>query len=216
MKIEPKGDFTLKNKLAFHYKLIAVICSVFIIIAVFFSFNSNLIQKWMSDSSQNASQDLGPADDELKRPLFPDIKFVDEDGEEQSLKQFRGKVILLSFWASWCAPCLEELPSFEQLKNSINNDDFEILAINVDEDRDNALEFIAKVWDKNDISFASYYDKDLSSARTLNIEAIPANYVIDKNGREAFNSNGYFDWSSEQSQELIRELLNEAPEKSAE
>lgn len=144
-----------------------------------------------------------------KRPQLPNFPFFDNKQKALNLYDFKGKVTLLAFWASWCEPCKEELPIFEKLKQKLNSKDFQILAINLDTDPIAAKKFIEQIWPSKKISFSSYYDSSLNSAKKLDIEVLPANYILDKQMREVMVSSGLHDWTSKTTVKFINELITE-------
>ncbi len=159
---------------------------------------------------QSSKNDESPlAEGQVIRPQVPNIEFKSQDQKAFELKDFRGKVVLLSFWASWCAPCKVELPDFESLKQKINHPDFEILAISLDEQKSEAEDFIDSFWKPKALSFRPYFNQTQASARSLDLEGIPANFVLDRKGREVFASNGLMDWKSERILKMIQEILAE-------
>lgn len=144
-----------------------------------------------------------------QRPQVPNLDFYTTDNKKINLNTFKEKVVLLSFWASWCGPCKEELPSFEKLVQSINSKDFIVVPINLDTNPEDAKNFIAKLWPQHSISFPSYFDSAMDTAKQMNIEVLPANFVLDKNLKEVMASSGLHDWNSASTVKLIQELLAE-------
>ncbi len=99
-------------------------------------------------------------------------------GESRRLQDFRGKVVLLNFWASWCAPCREELPALEKLYQQYQSDRFEVIGINIDKKKKNA----AKYTDRFDLSFVVLHDPDAEIIQQYPGRAMPISYLIDPEG----------------------------------
>jgi peroxiredoxin len=101
-----------------------------------------------------------------------------EGGGEVSLAQYKGKVIWLDFWASWCPPCLTSLPELERLRKEMPASKFQIVAINLDEKPKKALKFLAK----HPVGYPSASDPDGKLPETFGLETMPTSYLIDENG----------------------------------
>jgi thiol-disulfide isomerase/thioredoxin len=95
-----------------------------------------------------------------------------------SLASLRGKVVLVDFWASWCAPCLVSMPLYAQLREEFGRDQFEIIAISVDESADDARAFLAQ----RPVSFPVVHDAAGASAQAYQVRAMPSSYLIRADG----------------------------------
>lgn len=107
-----------------------------------------------------------------------DFKLKDLSGNEVSLSSFKGKNVLLNFWATWCPPCKSEMPDMEKLYQETKDSDLVILAVNIGEDRDTVKGFI----DKNKYNYRILLDSDTSVSEKYTITSIPTTYLIDKDG----------------------------------
>ena len=109
----------------------------------------------------------------------PSFKARTIDGSKNlTLEDYRGKVILLDFWASWCPPCLKSLPLYNDLRREIGTENFEIVAINVDENTEDAMKFL----EKHPVSYPIAKDPKGVLPGVFGVKAMPTSYLIDKNG----------------------------------
>jgi len=138
----------------------------------------------------------------------PDIQFTTRGGQLGRLSDYRGKVVLLSFWAHWCAPCLVELPSFKVLSEKYSDKGLVILPINLD-DKGTAESQIDNLWNAEKFPFPTFYDYSKSSVKAFNVESLPANFVIDRQGKLVLSSIGSNDWASSTTLDLISALVAE-------
>jgi cytochrome c biogenesis protein CcmG/thiol:disulfide interchange protein DsbE len=104
-----------------------------------------------------------------------ELSFLTLDGKEVKLSDYKGKVVLVNFWASWCPPCKEEMPSFEKVYQKYNDKNFVILAVNMDTSEGALKEFL----EKNRYSFPIVRIKGEAG---LNIPGLPTSYLVDKDG----------------------------------
>lgn len=113
---------------------------------------------------------------------LPDIY---DNARNRSLKDFRGKVVLLNIWASWCTGCQAEMPEFMDIQKEYAGKGFIIVAVNVDNNKEKAVEFIKKLEEKTrkKLEFVIPYDKEKSVAKEYKPRGMPASYLIDKSGR---------------------------------
>jgi peroxiredoxin len=111
----------------------------------------------------------------------PSFSLPDLSGRNVSLKSLEGKTVLINFWATWCAPCVAEMPAMENLYNQLKQDNFEIVAISVDSNsaRSNLERFVK---DKN-ISFTILHDPSGEVGRKFGVEGIPESFFVDSKGR---------------------------------
>lgn len=151
------------------------------------------------------NQDLGAGGD---RGLPIEINFSDETKRAISSKDYLGKVVLINFWASWCEPCVEEMPTFKTLEKKVNSKDLVILLINMDEEQE-AVEIVNKIWGAQGFSFAKLFDFKKSSLEKLGIETLPSTYILDKQGRVAMTGTGANDWGHDNFVHSVQELLAE-------
>jgi thiol-disulfide isomerase/thioredoxin len=118
---------------------------------------------------------------------------------------YKGKVVLLDFWATWCAPCIKSMPFFSKLYQRYQKDGFEILAINVDENREDAVSFMKS----RPISYPVVYSPDEDCPKTFAVTAMPSSYFIDKSGKVRQILRGYRDEDQPEIQQLLERLLKE-------
>lgn len=116
----------------------------------------------------------------------PDFSLTDIDGRSVSLKDFRGKVVILDFWATWCPPCKMEIPDFIALQSEFAGRDVQIIGIALDEP-DKVKSFAMQ----NGMNYPVLLGSDEISQRYGGIDGIPTTYVIDKQGRIAARYEGY-------------------------
>ncbi|MBT2638056.1 redoxin domain-containing protein [Bacillus sp. ISL-39] len=108
--------------------------------------------------------------------VSPNFKLKNLAGEEVSLKDYRGKKVMLNFWATWCPPCKEEMPAMERFYKE-KSKDVEILAVNLDP-QNNVISFVKD----NDLTFPILLDHDGSTQQTYSIISIPTTFIIDEQG----------------------------------
>jgi len=139
----------------------------------------------------------------LKMKKAPDFTLKDINKKEVSLKDFRGKIVLLNFWATWCDPCKDEMPSMENLYLRFKDRGFVILAIDYVE----SLEKVRKFIEKNKFTFTVLLDSYGKTLSSYGIWSVPANFIIDKQGFLLGRTIGPRDWDSKETRELIDYLL---------
>jgi len=141
------------------------------------------------------------------RGATPPFALEDLKGRVHRLADYRGKVVLVNFWATWCEPCREEMPSIERLRASLSAEPFEVLAINLAEPRSRIEHFLANT----PLSFPVLRDTDAGTAKAWQARVLPATYLVDAAGRIRYLRFGEFDWSSEAARAKVRELLRSVP-----
>ena len=97
---------------------------------------------------------------------------------ETNLQQFKGKVVYLDFWASWCAPCRISFPLLNKLHQKLKSQDFEVVAINLDEEKDKAEKFLKEI----PVDFTVLRDADGKWSDQYVVESMPTSFIIDRNG----------------------------------
>ncbi len=137
--------------------------------------------------------------------VAPDFTLTDMNGQQVSLSQFRGKVVILNFWATWCPPCREEMPSMEQLYRDYKDKGLVMLAVNVEENGKKAVEKFLK---KNPHSFPILLDTENVAQNTYGVFRFPESFIIDQNGFVVEKIIGGRDWTSGQTFKIIKFLLN--------
>ena len=125
--------------------------------------------------------------------LAPDFQLEDTKGNKVTLSDLRGKVVLVNFWATWCPPCIEEMPSMERLNEVIAGDDFVMLAINTEE---NGRSVVPAFLEKTPYTFPILYDDKGVVQKSYGVFKFPESFIIRKDGTVAEKIIGPLDWSS--------------------
>lgn len=133
----------------------------------------------------------------------PDFSIQYKNKTVFELKQTKGKVVLLHFWASWCPPCVDEIPSLNKLYDSFNKDQFEIIGISFDNDKE-SMESFAK---RMKISFPTYWDKDQDTGNLYGTFRLPETYLINQQGMIVHKAAGPQNWESPIWKTKIFELI---------
>lgn len=135
----------------------------------------------------------------------PDFAFEGASGEKLDLGHFRGKLVLLNLWATWCGPCREEMPELDRLQAELGSDRFEVVAISVDrEGQALARDFLEKVGAK---SLGFYIDPTARANFTLGAFGLPTTLLISPQGEEIGRMVGPAPWASEDAKTFIEEAL---------
>ena len=136
--------------------------------------------------------------------LAPDFSLRNLKGNYESLDSFRGQVVVLNFWATWCAPCRVEMPSFEKLYRRYRSEGVAVLAVTLDK---NAGPKIKSFVDEYELSFPILLDEKGEVERLYPSMTIPFTYVIDREGRVVARVDGAKNWESNETFEAIEYLL---------
>jgi thiol-disulfide isomerase/thioredoxin len=139
----------------------------------------------------------------------PQAAFQTRDGETVTLADFAGRVVLVNFWATWCAPCIEEMPTLDALEADLGSPAFEVLAVSEDMGGREVVEPFLR--DKLSLeTLAIYLDPKGELARAFGLRGMPTTYLIDARGRVVGSLEGPADWHSAPVKALIRHYLARA------
>lgn len=140
---------------------------------------------------------------------LPEVAFKDQTGAPRSLADFKGKVVLLNLWATWCAPCRAEMPAFNALQKEMGGENFEVVALSLDlKGIEVAKQFLAEV--KAD-TLITYIDDSTKALNTLQAPGLPTTILIDRNGRELGRLLGPAEWNSPEAKALISAAIAANP-----
>ncbi|BAU49663.1 redoxin [Sulfurifustis variabilis] len=139
----------------------------------------------------------------------PDIRFQDDAGRQMSLADFRGRVVLLNLWATWCPPCRKEIPSLDRLQTKVGGPDFEVVALSIDHDGVSAVQRFYKEIGIRALKI--YIDPTTDATYRLGITGIPGTLLLDREGREIGRALGPAEWDSPESLALIRRAIGGGP-----
>jgi thiol-disulfide isomerase/thioredoxin len=136
---------------------------------------------------------------------LPDLQFVNGSGAPMSLSGLKGKVILLNIWATWCAPCREEMPGLDKLQAELGSDKFEVLALAVDKSGiEWARKFLANIKAEK---LGVYADPTAQEGTRLKVIGMPTTILVNANGLEVGRLIGPAKWDSEDAKRLIEAQL---------
>lgn len=136
---------------------------------------------------------------------LPDIEFKDREGKELRLSHFKGKVVLLNVWATWCPPCRREMPTLDKLQGRFGGNDFEVMALSIDRAGVHAVEaFFMEIGVKH---LRLYIDQSMAAMRKLAVVGLPTTLLIDREGREVWRYAGAAEWDSDEWVSEIRKAI---------
>jgi len=151
------------------------------------------------------SQSVKGVDRSHKGEPAPAAKFKNPDGGDFDLAKFKGTPVLINLWASWCAPCIKELPTLQQLEQAqANEGKLGIIAVSQDTSPQGSVE--AFLGERDIGRFAAYHDPDMNLTSALNIQVMPTTILYDAEGNEVWRYVGDLDWTSEEAKKLLSEL----------
>lgn len=133
----------------------------------------------------------------------PDFTLSTIEGKKLSLSDFRGKIVFLNFWASWCTPCREEMPSMEKLYQEFKNNNFVVLAVNVKDRKRDAASFVKEI----KISYPVALDPDGQVGLLYGAWGLPTTYLIGPQGEGLARAWGPANWHGPAARKLIKELV---------
>jgi thiol-disulfide isomerase/thioredoxin len=133
----------------------------------------------------------------------PPLEIKDIAGANHRLEDYRGKVVLLNFWATWCVPCREEMPSIGRLKKRFADRPFVVLAVNVDEPESRVTKFLAQM----PLDFPTLLDPGGRTTRAWKVSILPASFLIAPSGRIRYAATGELDWANEHVVRIVSELM---------
>ena len=148
---------------------------------------------------------MGPAMAEIRGQAAPDFTLKSLSGENIRLGDYRGQVVLLNFWASWCAPCRQEMPLLNELHHRYAPLGFSVIGVNVEQDNTAARRWL----EKTPVDFPILFDTDNKVSRRYDIRAMPTTALIDRDGNVRHLHHGYVPGLEATYQQQVRELIRE-------
>jgi len=138
-------------------------------------------------------------------PDAPEFNLEDQDGNFLKMSDYKGKVVIVNFWATWCPPCRKEMPSMQRAWEILKKENIEMLAINVGEDSDQIFSFTAEY----PVEFPLIMDKDSSVVRQWKVRGLPTTYIVNPAGQIVYQAIGDREWDSDEIMNQIRKLKKE-------
>jgi thiol-disulfide isomerase/thioredoxin len=152
---------------------------------------------------------ISPLQDHLQdypgQPLAPGLELETMVGSMLSLDDYRGRVVLINFWATWCPPCVEEIPSLGRLQQKFSKNELVVISVDVGETRDKVAAFLKQV----PARYPVMLDPDGKTVRDWNLRAFPTTFVIDPQGRISLAYFGGLEWDAPEVVEQLRDMLDE-------
>jgi len=135
----------------------------------------------------------------------PDFSLPDMDGKIHKLSDYRGKVVLLNFWATWCPPCRREMPSMENLHQELKDKPFQVLACDQEEDGDTVFAFTGQLDPAP--TFPLLLDSKSAVSKSFDVRGLPTTFLVDKMGNIAYRAVGGREFGHPAIRALIEELM---------
>jgi peroxiredoxin len=138
-------------------------------------------------------------------PVAPDFNLLDSQGRPVALSDYRGKLVLLNFWATWCGPCREEMPSMERLHRKFGEQGLAVLAVN---QRENAAQ-VNKFMKTQGLNFTTLLDTTGRVAGYYRVYGIPVSYLVDRHGQAIGIRSGSMDWAAPAVFSTVQKLIGD-------
>ena len=149
--------------------------------------------------AQHPGKGLTPLPD---KPKGPDFELNDIEGVTHRLSDYRGKVLIINFWATWCPPCRAEMPSMQRAWEKLQQEDIVMLAIDVGEDEDTIFQFTANY----PVDFPLLMDRDSAVVTKWPVRGLPTTFVVDPQGRLVYRAIGGREWDDAELMAQVRAL----------
>lgn len=131
----------------------------------------------------------------------PTLRLKDADDKIVDLAQFKGRVVLINFWATWCPPCRKEFPSLGRVRKLFKPSEFEVLAVNVGEDPDSVFSFTGLT------DFPVMFDRDSKAMAAWSVRGLPTTFLVDRKGQVAYRATGGREFDDPDIVATIKQLL---------
>ncbi|MEE4379859.1 MAG: TlpA disulfide reductase family protein [Candidatus Competibacteraceae bacterium] len=146
-----------------------------------------------------APQELTPHSNPQPAPAFT---LEDPEGKRYTLADFQGKVTIVNFWATWCPPCVKEMPSLQRAWEQLRQEDIQVIAINMGQDREDIAYFLSKY----PVDFPLLLDTDVAVSESWGVKGLPTTYVLDASTRMVIEVIGEREWDDPELLEQVRAL----------
>jgi thiol-disulfide isomerase/thioredoxin len=140
--------------------------------------------------------------EQLKKTTTADFTLLDTVGNQVNIKDYKGKVVLLEFWATWCPPCRMSVPELKALHETLSNEQFALIAIAMNDTKSKVIEFVKE----EEIPYLVLLD-DNKVSELFKVYSLPTSILLDKEGNAVFRQMGFAPGMFEKLEEDIRELL---------
>jgi peroxiredoxin len=137
--------------------------------------------------------------------LAPDFALKNASGDNLRLSEFRGDVVMINFWATWCGPCRQEMPLLDELYSRYQRVGFNLLGVNIDDDSSKAMNMIAELG----VSFPVLFDTRKEVSKLYAVDAMPVTILVDRDGKVRHVHHGYKPGYEQDYLNEIRSLLRE-------
>ncbi|TFG41357.1 MAG: TlpA family protein disulfide reductase [Chromatiales bacterium] len=141
----------------------------------------------------------------LEGQLAPDFALKSSTGENLRLSEYRGDVVMLNFWATWCGPCRQEMPLLDELYKRYERVGFNLLGVNIDDDSRRAMQMIEELG----VNFPVLFDARKEVSKLYEVEAMPVTVLIDREGNVRYVHHGYKPGYEDKYLDQMRSLLRE-------
>ena len=134
------------------------------------------------------------------------LSFANVDDEQVTLSEYKGKIVILNFWATWCPPCIKEMPSMQRLKEKMADQPFEIVAVNVGESAAAVSSFLLEL--EPELTFPIMLDEEGSSFGKLGLRGLPMSLIYDQKGNLVTTILGGKEWDTSENIQELKQLIN--------
>jgi len=141
----------------------------------------------------------------LEGQVAPDFALKSSTGENLRLSEYRGDVVMINFWATWCGPCRQEMPLLDELYSRYNRVGFNLLGVNIDDDSRRAMQMVEELG----VNFPVLFDARKEVSELYEVEAMPVTVIVDRSGTVRYVHHGYKPGYEDKYLEQIRSLLRE-------